>query len=292
VNPTPYTYTSPRDPAREDGGLFGPESVTWRLMDSRIMWVGIIRALCLQALHPRVMRGTLQNAPSITEPIDAWARFRRTRKFVETRTFGTLAEAERAGRLVRTIHDSLTGTDPDGTRFRVDEPELLLWVHCGEVASCVDVARRARLPVSAADLDTFVAEQRASAALIGLDPAMAPVSVAELDTYYERIRPSLYACDEARQMLRLMFRPPVPAGNHTLRLGLPPVSALAFLTPPRRRPPGCGPPGWHSTSNACSAARCGRYIAPRRLASRQLKGTGAHLGASMSHRWRRAGVTG
>jgi uncharacterized protein (DUF2236 family) len=54
-------------------------------------------------------------------------------------------EAERAGRRVRTIHQALTGTDPDGTRYRLDEPGLLLWVHCGEVASCVDIARRSRL---------------------------------------------------------------------------------------------------------------------------------------------------
>ena len=155
---TPYTYTSPDDPAREDEGLFGRESVTWRVMNSRIMWVAVVRALYLQALHPRVIRGTLQNAATITEPVDAWARLRRTRKFIETRTFGTIAEAELAGRRVRKIHESLTGTDPDGTRYRVDDPELLLWVHCGEVASCADVARRSRLPFSAADLDAFVDE--------------------------------------------------------------------------------------------------------------------------------------
>ena len=143
---TPCTYTSPDDPAREDEGLFGPGSVTWRVMSSRIMWVAIVRALYLQALHPRVIRGTLQNAATITQPVDAWARLRRTRKFIETHTFGTTAEAERAGRHVRKIHESLTGTDPDGTRYRVDEPELLLWVHCGEVASCADIARRSRLP--------------------------------------------------------------------------------------------------------------------------------------------------
>ncbi|HEX7995450.1 MAG TPA: oxygenase MpaB family protein, partial [Streptosporangiaceae bacterium] len=138
---TPYMYTSPADPAREDDGLFGPASVTWRVMSSRIMWVAVVRALYLQALHPRVIRGTLQNAPTITDPIDAWARLRRTRLFIETRTFGTTAEAERAGRRVRKIHETLTGTDPDGTPFRIDEPELLLWVHCGEVASAVDIAR-------------------------------------------------------------------------------------------------------------------------------------------------------
>jgi uncharacterized protein (DUF2236 family) len=227
-------YTSPDDPARQDDGLFGPGSVTWRAMNCRVMWMAIVRALYLQALHPRVIRGTLQNTPGgLTEPVDAWARLRRTRKFIETRTFGTRAEAERAGLRVRTIHESLTGTDPDGTRYRVDEPELLLWVHCGEVASCVDIARRARLPFSAADLDAFVAEQRASAELIGADRASAPASVADLDAYFTQVRPGLYACDEAKEALRLILHPPVPDGNRALKLGLPPVSVLAFSTLPR-----------------------------------------------------------
>jgi uncharacterized protein (DUF2236 family) len=229
---TPYAYTSPYDPARDDDGLFGPGSVTWRVMSSRIMWVAVVRALYLQALHPRVIRGTLQNAPDLTRPVDAWVRLRRTRTFIETRTFGTTAEAERAGRRVRRIHESLTGTDPDGTRYRVDEPELLLWVHCGEVASAVDIARRSGLPFSAADLDAFVAEQQTSAELIGVDRAAAPASVAGLDAYYEKIRPGLYACDEAKQALRLTFRPPVPDGNRVLKLALPPVSALAVATLP------------------------------------------------------------
>lgn len=230
---TPYTYTSPGNPAREDEGLFGPGSVTWRVMSSRVMWVAIVRALYLQALHPRVIRGTLQNAATIAEPVDAWARLRRTRTFIEARTFGTTAEAERAGRRVRTIHQSLTGTDPDGTRYRVDEPELLLWVHCGEVASCADIARRSRLPFSAADLDAFVDEQRASAELVGVDRAAAPASMAELAAYYQTMRPKLYACEEAKQALRLTIHPPVPDGNRVLKLGLPPVSVLAFATLPR-----------------------------------------------------------
>jgi uncharacterized protein (DUF2236 family) len=230
---TPYTYTSPDDPGREDEGLFGPGSMTWRIISNRIMLVAVVRALYLQALHPRVIRGTLQNATEITRPVDAWARLRRTRTFIEARTFGTTAEAERAGRRVRRIHESLTGTDPDGTRFRVDEPELLLWVHCGEVASCADMARRSGLPFSAADLDSFVDEQRMSAELIGLDRAAAPASMAELDAYYEEIRPRLYACEEAKQAVRLTLHPPVPDGNRVLKLGLPPVSVLAFSTLPR-----------------------------------------------------------
>src|SRR5579859_2222796 len=279
----PYVYTSPFDPAREDDGLFGPESVTWRIMNSRIMWVAVLRALYLQALHPRVIRGTLQNAATITQPVDAWARLRRTRTFIETRTFGTTAEAERAGRRVRKIHQALTGTDPDGTRYRVDEPELLLWVHCGEVASCADIARRSRLPFSAADLDAFVDEQRASAELIGVDRAAAPASMAGLGAYYEEIRPRLYACDEAKQALRLTFHPPVPEGNRVLKLGLPPVSALAFSTLPRwarqmyGRPSGplsdMAATAWHSASSSCSSAPCGRYTAPNQQAEQAARST-------------------
>ena len=250
---TPYTYTNPDDPGREDEGLFGPGSVTWRIMSSRIMWVAAMRALYLQALHPRVIRGTLQNAPGITQPVDGWARLRRTRKFIETRTFGTTAEAEQAGRRVRRIHRSLTGTDPDGTRYRLDEPELLLWVHCGEVASAADIARRSRLPLSAADLDAFVAEQRASAELIGIDPAAAPASMAELDAYYEQIRPRLYASEEARHALRVISLPPVPDGIRVLKLGMPPVSALAFATLPRWARRMYGRPGGPLSDMAATA---------------------------------------
>ena len=271
---TPYRYTSPFDPAREDDGLFGPGSVTWRIMSCRIMWVAVLRALYLQALHPRVIRGTMQNAVTITDPVDAWARLRRTRTFIETRTFGTTAEAERAGRRVRKIHDSLTGSDPDGTRYRVDAPELLLWVHCGEVASCADIARRSRLPLSAADLDAFVAEQRTSAELIGIDRAAAPASMAELDAYYERTRQGLYACDEARRALRLTFHPPVPDGNRGLKLGLPPVAILAFSTLPgwaRRMY------GWPGGPLSDAAATAG--LRATRLAFRQQRLFGAAMRA-------------
>jgi uncharacterized protein (DUF2236 family) len=262
---TPYTCTSPDDPDREDDGLFGPGSVTWRIMNSRIIWVAALRALYLQALHPRVVRGTLQNAPGITHPVDGWARLRRTRKFIETRTFGTTAEAERAGRRVRKIHESLTGTDPDGTRYRLDEPDLLLWVHCGEVASCADIARRSRLRFSAADLDAFVAEQRASAELIGIDRSAAPASMAELDAYYEQIRPRLYAGAEARQALRVIMLPPVPDGDRVLRLGMPPVSALAFSTLPRWARGMYGRPGGPLSEAAATAG----LLAARLMFSQQ-----------------------
>ena len=220
--------TTPTPPA----GLFGPDSVTWRVMAEPIMWVAGLRALYLQALHPRTMRATWQNT-AFAKPGEAWGRFGRTVEFVRVRTYGSLAEVDRAGRRVRRIHASLTGADADGSVIRLDEPELLLWVHCGEIASYVDIARRSGMRISAIELDQFVDEQRRSAALVGLDPAGVPASTGELDAYYDAMRPSIYVCAEARRALARSFVPDIPWPFTGLRLVIPPLNTLAFASLPR-----------------------------------------------------------
>lgn len=47
---------------RPDPGLFGPRSVTWQMHGDPMMWIAGIRALYLQALHPRAVRGVTQNS--------------------------------------------------------------------------------------------------------------------------------------------------------------------------------------------------------------------------------------
>ncbi len=224
-----------------DSGLFGPGSVTWRVLGEPVMWVGGLRAMYLQALHPRTMRATWQNT-AFARPGEAWGRFARTLDFVRARTYGSTAEAERAGRRIRHIHASLTGTDADGSVIRLDEPELLLWVHCGEIASYADVARRCAI-LSSADLDTFVDEQRRGAALVGLAPADVPASMAELSAYYQRMRPELRACAEARQALLKSYVPDVPWPFTGLKLIIPPLNTLAFATLPRWARRKYGAPG-------------------------------------------------
>lgn len=40
-----------------DPGLYGPGSVTWQCHGDPMMWIAGVRALYLQALHPRAVRG-------------------------------------------------------------------------------------------------------------------------------------------------------------------------------------------------------------------------------------------
>jgi uncharacterized protein (DUF2236 family) len=144
---------------------------------------------------------------------------------------------------VRKIHASLTGTDADGTAFRLDEPDKLPWVHCAEVDSYVAICRRCGMGATPDQLDRFVDEQRRSAALVGLDPATVPASVAELDAYYADARHRAYASDEAKRSLLMSFNRPVPAAVLPLKLVTPAVNTLAFAALPRRARGLYGAPG-------------------------------------------------
>ncbi|MQA13436.1 MAG: DUF2236 domain-containing protein [Pseudonocardiaceae bacterium] len=237
---------------KRDHGLFGPESVTWRVHVEPILWVGGIRALLLQSLHPRVMRGTAQNS-DLLDPARAWERFQRTAEFVGTRTFGTTAEVERAGRRIRRMHAPLRGHDPDtDTEFAIDDVDNLLWVHCGEIDSYVDVAQRSGI-LTAAEADRYVAESRRAAEVVGIPAEAAPASRAELDEYFDRVRPQLYACREAREGLLRSLNPPVPRELRLVRLVAPPVTTLAFTLLPRWARRMYGAPGVPTTDLAATA---------------------------------------
>ncbi|MEW2352923.1 oxygenase MpaB family protein [Spirillospora sp. NPDC029432] len=244
---------------QEDYGLFGPGSVTWRVMGEPVLMVGGVRALLLQALHPRSMWGTAQNS-ELMNPREAWSRLERTVEFVRVRTWGTEAEVERVGRRVRKLHSKLTGLDlRTGETFPVDDPENLLWVHMGEVDSYLDIARRAGVPLSRADADRFVDEQRRAAAVVGLDPADVPASVGEMRAYYADMRGRVWACREAREGLLRMFNPNVPRNLLPLKLAAPGLGMLVVSTLPRWARRMYGLPGLPTSDLAATVTLKGLY---------------------------------
>lgn len=191
-----------------DLGLFGPGSVTWTVHREPIVALGGLRALYLQTLHPRALAGVLQNSGYRSDP---WGRLGRTATYVATTVYGTTAQAERAGRRVRAVHARLTATDPaTGEEFRVDEPDLLRWVHVTEVESFLDCARRAGVRLSATEADRYLDEQRRVAALVGLEPETVPGSVAEVRDYYRDMRPRLAMTREAAEVALFLSTPPLP----------------------------------------------------------------------------------
>ncbi|MFE5618343.1 oxygenase MpaB family protein [Streptomyces sp. NPDC056463] len=199
-----------------DPGLFGPDSVTWQLHGDPVMWIAGVRALYLQALHPVAVRGVMINSDFRN---DAWGRLLRTADFVGTISYGTTDAAEAAGARVRKIHRLLG----------VDDPELLLWVHCAEVDSYLSVVRRSGIPLTDAQADRYIDEHRVSARLVGLDPRTVPATAAELASYFEDVRPRLAAGEDARTVDAFLRRPPVkPALVPAREIIWRRVAALAY----------------------------------------------------------------
>ncbi|MFC0037600.1 oxygenase MpaB family protein [Actinomadura rayongensis] len=210
-----------------------PESVTWRVHIDRSMWVGGVRSLMLQALHPLAMWGVWQNS---TFQEDPFGRLQRTADFVGTATFGAPDEIDALAARVRGIHRSLRILNHDtGKRERLDQPELLLWVHCAEVYSYLEVARRSGLPLTAAMADRYLDEQRHTATYVGLHVEDVPGSVAEMEDYFASMRPVLRVTEEAAATVRFLLWPTLPPELRFLSAGKPgyfPFGALCYYALP------------------------------------------------------------
>ncbi|MCX2732217.1 oxygenase MpaB family protein [Saccharopolyspora sp. NFXS83] len=209
-----------------DRGHFGPDAVSWHLHGDPAMWAAGICSLYLQALHPRAVAGVVQNSDFQRDPL---GRLRRTSAFVGLATYGGRAEVDRAASRVRHVHSILTATDPrDGAPIRLDEPELLRWVHCAEVASFAAVVRRGGFPLTDVLLDRYFDEQRRSAGLVGLDPATVPGSRREMAAYFARMRPVLARTEDAELIYRFLHRPFPEWWRAGVNLTYRPVGHLAY----------------------------------------------------------------
>jgi uncharacterized protein (DUF2236 family) len=244
------------DDVNGDVGLFGPQSVTWKLHREPILLIGGLRSLYLQALHPRAMAGVVQNSGFRS---DAWGRLSRTSEYVGTVVYGSTEQVEASARRLRRLHARMSAIDPrTGARFRIDEPDLLRWVHIAEVESFLTTARRAGVRLTDDEVDGYYTEQLRAAELVGLDPATVPATAAEVASFYEAMRPELGLTRDSAETALFLTIPPVPDnwGSKPLRLGLTlgptrwaylAVAATAFaLLPPWARKI-YGGLGWSTT---------------------------------------------
>jgi len=253
-----------------DPGLYGPDSVTWRVHADPSMALSGLRALLLQALHPLAMSGVAQHSDFRQDP---WGRLFRTADYVGVTTYGSTEQARRAGAKVRGIHRKLAGIEPEtGTAFSVDDPELLRWVHCVEVESFLSTAVRCGLRVSAADQDRYYAEQTVGAALVGLDPTTVPGSVAQMAAYFREMQPELRLTDNAKKAVTFVMWPPMSAliGLATpARPAWVALTSAAFAMLPRWARRIYRLPGLPTTDLAASVAglafRTGLLAAPESL---------------------------
>lgn len=171
------------------------------------MFVGGLRALLLQSLHPLAMAGVAEHSDYRGDP---WGRLQRTSTFLAVTTFGTAADAQRAVDRVRGIHRRVHGTAPDGRPYRADDPHLLEWVHIAEVDSFLLAHQRYGAdPLDAEGRDAYVADTARVASALGVaDPPRTESELAErIAGFRSELRGTAAARDAARFLL---LTPPLP----------------------------------------------------------------------------------
>ncbi len=215
----------PEGPARRQvingtGGerWFADDRPIRRVHGDSSMFVGGIRALLLQSLHPLAMAAVAGHSGYRGDP---WGRLQRTSYFLAVTTFGRAGDAEETIQRVRAIHRQVTGTAPDGRPYAASDPHLLTWVHIAEADSFLRAHSRFGVePLDQAGRDGYVADMAQIGARLGVpDP---PRTEAELTGRINEYRAELASTAEARAAARfLLVTPPLPV------IARPPYGLLA-----------------------------------------------------------------
>lgn len=189
-----------------DAGLFGPDSVTWRIhADFPGMLSGGLSSLMLQALHPRALAGVYDHSNFRGDLV---GRLRRTTAFVAGTTYASTAQARQLIDRVREIHRHVRGSTADGQSYAADDPDLLTWVHVTEAHGFLQGYRMYCRPVPDAMADRYYDEVRRVAEALGATDV--PASQAQVGDYFAAMQPQLRFDARSREVMAVLARIALP----------------------------------------------------------------------------------
>src|ERR1700685_377518 len=110
----PQTTSRPRSPAQPGERWFAEDRPIRVVHSDSAMFIGAIRGLLLQSLHPLAMAAVAQHSDYRGDP---WGRLQRTRHFLAVTTFGRTDDARAAIARVKAVHRSVTGPAADGRPY-------------------------------------------------------------------------------------------------------------------------------------------------------------------------------
>lgn len=204
-------------------GWFSPGDAIWTVHGSVATFVGGIRSLYLQALHPLALAGVDRHSRYREDP---FGRLQRTGAFIAATTYGSADLAQRTVDAIAVMHQRVQGNAGDGRAYSAQDPHLLEWVHIALVDSMLTAylhLGRDRV----VDADAYVADMAVVGARMGvLDP---PASAADLEGRFAAFRPELRVDGTVRRTHRFVTSAPLPVA---LRPGYRVLARAAWATLP------------------------------------------------------------
>lgn len=205
-------------------GLFGPESMMWRIGRCHLASVmGAGRALLLQIAHPWVTQGVDHHSRTRTDPI---GRGRRTFTNVLSITFGSLDQALAAAQRVHAVHKHIQGSMDyssggfvQGEEYRANEVNALMWVHATLWDSAMRMYETVVEPVGDVDKERYYEETKLFALLFGIPEEALPPNWSAFLDYNRRMWESeqLAVSPAALQLVDFLFTPLMPGLGPVMR---------------------------------------------------------------------------
>ena len=159
-------------------GIFGPQSMSWRINRESALFLGAGRAALLQLAHPWVATALEQHSSLMGRPI---ARFHSTFRILFAMIFGSREQAVAAARHLYTVHTYIRGEMSEGVAawrrgslYEANEIDALRWVYATLVESAVLAYECVMPPLTPGELNAYFAESQTLAALFGLPLAALP----------------------------------------------------------------------------------------------------------------------
>jgi uncharacterized protein (DUF2236 family) len=213
--------------ARLDFGLFGPESMIWRVSRESVVTLAGACAILMQFAHPKVAAGVRDHSSFETDPV---GRLRRTLDLTLALVFGRADSAMQAVRIINSRHRAVTGPG-----YAATDPELLMWVQATLLYSGLRAYREFVGPLTDADRDLYYQDNKRVGVLLGIPADLYPRDVEGFDAYLAQMinGGEIVVGEDARQMAEVILRPRFPG---VPGLAFAPLTTItAGLLPPKLR---------------------------------------------------------
>lgn len=208
-----------------NAGIFGPDSMSWRINRESALFLGAGRAALLQLAHPWVTAALRQHSSLLNKPI---ARFHNTFRIVFTMVFGTADQALGASRHLYSLHTRITGELTEdtagfkrGDRYQANEINALRWVFATLVDSALIAHESIFGDLPSQDRERYYQESKTLAALFGIPAASLPANLDDFNAYVQEM------CRAGDSSGALGVTSDARAMAHNLLAG-----AGSFVTPP------------------------------------------------------------
>jgi len=203
------------DPPPPEQGLFRADSWLRKLGAESVLLLGGGRALLLEIAHPLVAAGVALHSRFREDPL---GRLQRTLDAMSAIAFRDRPAALEAARRVARAHARVrgrlahgAGRFPAGTAYSGQDPELMLWVWATLVDTALVVTDRFVGPLALEARESYYADQRVVARVLGIPAEILPADHAGFDAYFDGMLAgdALAVTNTAREIASAVLDPPV-----------------------------------------------------------------------------------